>query len=305
VLPEVIESILRPDTAGLTASSGTDPAAAIKSSTTVATITFQAVGSGGVSTPVSFTRAEAYSLSAWDQASENVVGSTTDASITISGQAESVTLDPVEGPPGTVITASGSGWSAGHEISVQWGDGTELATATVDDNGDFTVSFTVPDDAAEGEYTIDFVGIPPEGEAYSIPATFFVTTPASPSSGPAGSRLAFGCNDGRSCAMHSQPVQEDTRIPTVQYHMYITTITQRSLYPANKEHEYNNLNPGQEPMLISKRQEALTGEFQKAERTKVQLLQLSKLSELIDTLISVAGSRVHLTTELVMGSLNR
>jgi hypothetical protein len=155
VLPEVIESILRPDTAGLTASSGTDPAAAIKSSTTVATITFQAVGSGGVSTPVSFTRAEAYSLSAWDQASENAVGSTTDASITISGQAESVILDPTEGPPDTEVTATGSGWSAGHEVSVQWEDGTELTATTVDDNGDFTVSFTVPANATEREYTIN------------------------------------------------------------------------------------------------------------------------------------------------------
>jgi hypothetical protein len=306
VLPEVIEASVGTDTAGLTASSGTDPDAAIKSSTTVATITFQVDGSGGLSTPVSFTRAEAYSLSAWDEASENVVGSTTDASITISGQAESATLDPVEGPPGTEVTATGNGWSAGHEVSVQWEDGTELATTTVDDNGNFTVSFTVPDDAAEGEYTVDFVGIPPEGEAYSIPATFFVTIPPPPSSGPAGSRLTFGCNDERSCAMHSRPIQENTRIPTIQYYMYLTSITQRSLYLADKGHEDNNLKPGQEPILMSKRQGAFTGAFQKAEQAKVQLLHLiSKLSELIDTLVSVTGGRVNLPAELLMGSLNR
>jgi hypothetical protein len=49
-------------------------------------------------------------------------------------------------------------------------------------------------------------------------------------------------------------------------------------------------------------QEALMDGFQKVE---VQLLQLSKLSELIDTLVSVAGGRVNLPAELVTGSLNR
>jgi hypothetical protein len=216
-----------------------------------------------------------------------------------------ITLDPTEGPPETEVTATGSGWLAGHQVSVQWEDGTELATTTVDDNGGFTASFSVPDAAAEGEYTVDFVGIPPEGEAYSIPATFTVTTPASPSSGPAGSRLAYRCNHGRSCAMHSQVVQEETRIPTIQYQMYITRIPKRSLDLADKEHEYNNLKPGQEPILMSKMQEALTGGFQKAEQAKVQLLQLSKLSELINTLVSAVGGRVNLPAELLMGSLNR
>jgi hypothetical protein len=216
-----------------------------------------------------------------------------------------ITLDPTEGPPDTEVTATGSGWSAGHEVSVYWEDGTELAATTVDDNGDLTVSFTVPDDAAEGEYTINFVGFPPEGGAYAIPATFTVTTPAAPSSGPVGSRIAFGCNDGRLCALHSQVRREDTRIPTIQYYVCQSRITKRSLYLADKEHEYNNLKPGQEPILISKRQEALTGGFQKAERATVQLLHLSKLSELIDTIVSVVSGRVNLPAELLMGSLNR
>jgi hypothetical protein len=56
---------------------------------------------------------------------------------------------------------------------------------------------------------------------------------------------------------------------------------------------------------MSKMQEALTGGFQKAEQAKVQLLQLSKLSELINTLVSAVGGRVNLPAELLMGSLNR
>jgi hypothetical protein len=91
-----------------------------------------------------------------------------------------ITLDPTEGPPETEVTATGSGWPAGHEVSVYWEDGTVLATTTVDDNGDFTVFFTVPDNASEGEYTINFVGFPPEGEAYTIPATFTVTVEGGP-----------------------------------------------------------------------------------------------------------------------------
>jgi hypothetical protein len=60
------------------------------------------------------------------------------------------------GPPGTEVTATGSGWEAGHEVNVQW-NATRLTSATVDDNGDFTVSFTVPEDAAEGQHTVYFL----------------------------------------------------------------------------------------------------------------------------------------------------
>jgi uncharacterized repeat protein (TIGR01451 family) len=104
-----------------------------------------------------------------------------------------ITLDPIEGPPSTEVTATGSGWPAGHEVSVQWEDGRELATPTVDGNGDFTVSFTVPDDAAEGEHTIDFVGFPPEGEAHVISAIFTVeaqpTITLDPIEGPPGTEV--------------------------------------------------------------------------------------------------------------------
>jgi hypothetical protein len=188
---------------------------------------------------------------------------------------------------------------------VLWEDGTELATPTVDGNGNFTVSFSIPDDAAEGQHTIDFVGFPLEGEPYVISASFTVTPPGAPSFGPAGSFIPFGCNDGRLCAMHSQAHKEDTRIPTIKYYVHISRIPERSLNLADKERAYNNLEPGQEPMLMSKMHEAVTGGFQKAEWAKVQLLQLSKLSELIDTLVSVAGGRANVSAGLLMGSLNR
>jgi hypothetical protein len=89
------------------------------------------------------------------------------------------------------------------------------------------------------------------------------------------------------------------------YQISCAPIPKRSLDLADKERAYANLKPGQEPMLMSKVQEALTGGFPKAEWAKVQLLQLSKLSELIGTLVSVTGSRVNLPAGLLMGSLNR
>ena len=87
--------------------------------------------------------------------------------------------------------------------------------------------------------------------------------------------------------------------------MHISRIPERSLSLADKEHAYNNLKPGQEPMLMRKIQEAITDGFQKAEQATVQLLDTSKLLELIDTLVSVAGSRANVSAELLLGSLNR
>jgi hypothetical protein len=116
----------------------------------------------------------------WDVVNMQLIGLTTDsaeASIFIYRQVPTITLNPAEGPPRTAVTATGSGWPVGREVSVQWEDGTVLVTPTVDASGNFMVSFVVPD-AAEGEYTIDFVSFPPEGEAYVVPVSFTVTAPA-------------------------------------------------------------------------------------------------------------------------------
>jgi hypothetical protein len=46
--------------------------------------------------------------------------------------------------------------------------------------------------------------------------------PLTPSAGPAGGRITFGCNEGRLCLVNSHPVREGIRIPTVRYDMYVT-----------------------------------------------------------------------------------
>jgi hypothetical protein len=53
--------------------------------------------------------------------------------------------------------------------------------------------------------------------------------------------------------------------------------------------------------MRQKTQEALEGGFSAAEREKVQLLHLSKLSELIYSIVSVVGGRVVLPAELEQG----
>jgi hypothetical protein len=83
---------------------------------------------------------------------------------------------------GTKVTATGSGWAPSHQVNVQWEDGTELAATTVDDNGGFTVPFSLSDDAAEGQHTVSFVGVPADGgSGYVIPATLTVLEPDIPS----------------------------------------------------------------------------------------------------------------------------
>jgi hypothetical protein len=82
---------------------------------------------------------------------------------------------------GTKVTATGSGWSAGHKVSVQWGN-TQRAAPTVDSNGGFTVSFIVPEDAAEGQHTVHFYDVLPAGGlGYFVPAILTVVKPDIPS----------------------------------------------------------------------------------------------------------------------------
>jgi hypothetical protein len=54
-----------------------------------------------------------------------------------------------------------------------------------------------------------------------------------------------------------------------------------------------------EERMMQKSQEALPGHFSEAELAKIQLLHLSKLSELIYTIVSVDGGRVVLPAELM------
>lgn len=63
-------------------------------------------------------------------------------------------LRPDDGPPGTTSEARGRDFSPGATGSIVWdADGSELATFTADDDGDFEVSFVTPE-APAGDYTV-------------------------------------------------------------------------------------------------------------------------------------------------------
>jgi hypothetical protein len=74
-----------------------------------------------------------------------------------------ITLDPTEGPPGTEVTVTGSGWAPGDTVSLEFAANLEngsyqfltdwyaLGETAVGDDGSFTFTFTVPTDAKIGE----------------------------------------------------------------------------------------------------------------------------------------------------------
>ena len=58
--------------------------------------------------------------------------------------AETLTLDPAESRPGTVVTASGTGFVARENVSITYGGGNTLVSVSADSAGMWTAAFTVP-----------------------------------------------------------------------------------------------------------------------------------------------------------------
>jgi hypothetical protein len=70
-----------------------------------------------------------------------------------------VTLAPSSGPPGTAVTATGSGFPANELVSVLYvPTHTFLAGGIlVQPDGTFTVKFTIPGNAVPGTFNINFI----------------------------------------------------------------------------------------------------------------------------------------------------
>ncbi len=90
--------------------------------------------------------------------------------------APSLGLDPSEGPPGTSVTAVGSGWKQNDQVDIYF-DLTFVVTASVRADGGFSVSFKVPSAASTGPHDVTActVGSPPCTGGDHARASFTVT----------------------------------------------------------------------------------------------------------------------------------
>ena len=91
-----------------------------------------------------------------------LVGGTTLAQVT----GAAITLDPISGPAKTEVMAAGTGFaeaSCGVNLYLDATDGTLLATAELN-QGAFTATFVVPDDATIGEHAVIAAGLDLDGD---------------------------------------------------------------------------------------------------------------------------------------------
>ena len=68
-------------------------------------------------------------------------------------QVPSLFLTPSEGPPATMVTASGNGYCESGTVTLRWGGETRLVVGQADEGGDISLAFSVPE-ATLGTYTV-------------------------------------------------------------------------------------------------------------------------------------------------------
>lgn len=87
----------------------------------------------------------------------------------------SITVNPTQGTPSTAITVTGSSWTSGDVIDISLSTSVSVLTkATVANDGTFSASFTVPNNAATGS---QFVTAKDETTGQTAQASFTVTSP--------------------------------------------------------------------------------------------------------------------------------
>lgn len=117
---------------------------------------------------------------------------------------QSVTLQPDNGPVGTAVTATGTGWPASVEIHVFF-DQQEVAVGAVDAVGGFTLTFCVPE-LAPGIHPTFFTII--GAGAYSGPI-FTITA-----GDPGNCQSSAGCADAYFIGVHGYGEgPDDTKNP--------------------------------------------------------------------------------------------
>ncbi len=85
---------------------------------------------------------------------------------------------------GKAITVTGNGWKPGSTVTILLtGNATPLGTATVDANGAFSASVTIPSDTAAGAHTITITGTDPSGVARTVQSGTITVTAILPATG--------------------------------------------------------------------------------------------------------------------------
>jgi uncharacterized protein YvpB len=106
-----------------------------------------------------------------------VVTSSSPASPQVQAYNPQITLSPEQGPAGTQVTVTGTGWtehsSRGISVPIEIGFANEVARGHPDANGKFSVSLTIPTSASVGE--LELLAI--IGNSGSADATFTVSPP--------------------------------------------------------------------------------------------------------------------------------
>jgi hypothetical protein len=75
--------------------------------------------------------------------------------VTASAYGESISLNPKQGPPGTEVTVTGSGFGPNYYVPIELGESpSALATAHVNDNRAFTTHLTIPASTAAGKLRV-------------------------------------------------------------------------------------------------------------------------------------------------------
>ncbi len=108
-----------------------------------------------------------------------------------------LTVSPVSGNVGTLLTFSGSSYAPSSPITVSWNQGT-ACTATTDGTGAFTCTFTIPAAPVGGQ---SFTGVDSQSGTASATFTVVPEITVSPPSGLAGTTVMFvmtgyNANDG-------------------------------------------------------------------------------------------------------------
>src|SRR5947208_2878150 len=75
--------------------------------------------------------------------------------VTASAYGESISLNPKQGPPGTEVTVTGSGFGPNNYVPIELGGSpSPLATAHVNDNRAFRTHLTIPDSTSAGKLRV-------------------------------------------------------------------------------------------------------------------------------------------------------